>query len=177
MAISLIQQSSQSAAAAINPVVIALIGVIAGATVTGAVNFFLQRAADNRRFAHEAYMQNRRWEHEDNQKQREARARVYSELWGVVKTVELFPKSAVSDDWNFEWSRTVVELQMYGTPSTIDAARELYEIVQRMVQSEPSDEKGKVELRTELTKREEKFRQAVKADLGLDLEPNRSPIN
>lgn len=42
-----------------------IIGVLAGVLLTGLINFFLQRAADRRRWQRDDEAQQKRWEHED----------------------------------------------------------------------------------------------------------------
>ena len=55
----------------VSTAVIGLGGVMVGAVLTTVLNFFLQRAADNRRWKREAKAQRERWEHEDEvQRQR-----------------------------------------------------------------------------------------------------------
>ncbi len=48
-----------------SPAVVALLGVVVGALLTAFLNFFLQRAADGRRWKREEAAQRERWERED----------------------------------------------------------------------------------------------------------------
>lgn len=61
-----------------SPAVIALLGVVVGALLTALLNFFLQRAADGRRWEREDAAQRERWERED-------RVRFQAERLGVYR--------------------------------------------------------------------------------------------
>ena len=57
-----------------------IIGVLAGVLLTGIVNFFLQRAADHRRWKQEDESQRERWRHEDRIRYQVERLSVYRDF-------------------------------------------------------------------------------------------------
>lgn len=57
-----------------------IIGVVVGSLLTGLINFFLQRAADERRWKHEDEAQRERWRHEDRIRYQVERLSVYRDF-------------------------------------------------------------------------------------------------
>ena len=112
-------------------------------------------------------MQGRRWQQEDTQKLQEARARVYAELWSLMKMAGYYPHLRADDNWYLRITRAFTEMEMYGTRQTAGTARQVLKFL--------NDEGNDAEKRSEdwgrrFRKLEDELKQAVRADLGIDLE-------
>jgi len=57
--------------------IVGLVGVIVGSVLTALLNFYLQRAADRRRWEREDELQKHRWEREDRDGLRAERIGLY----------------------------------------------------------------------------------------------------
>jgi hypothetical protein len=68
---------------------IGFVGVVVGALLTGVLNYFLQRAADKRRWEHEQSVQQQRWDREDEiREQQEQSTLVQQYLFQFQDAVE-----------------------------------------------------------------------------------------
>jgi hypothetical protein len=68
-----------------NTAIVGLVGVIVGAVLTTVLNFYLQRAADIRRWQREEQRQQQLWEREDRTRFQEERLRVYRDFIVAAK--------------------------------------------------------------------------------------------
>jgi len=151
--------------------IVGLVGVIVGSALTALLNFYLQRAADRRRWEREDALQRQHWEREDQAGLRAERISLYrdyvAQVHRVMDTLEFNPDEMRLMMYQIELLGSA-EVVKWGVPLFFDA-------LDVDGESRIRPPKSKIDEATDTLNRHlHKFNQAVRAELGIP-EPPPSP--
>ena len=152
--------------------IVGLVGVIVGSALTALLNFYLQRAADRRRWEREDELQRQHWEREDRTGLRAERIGLYRDYVAQVLLARSF--SGFDDA---AMRRMMYEIQLLGSAEAATwAVRLYYDAVDVDYEATvPGPESELDQAMESLESTLSNFEQAVRAEFGIPEPPPKPP--